>query len=279
MKASFDILPPLMFTIPFDINKHLAPQGKLPSVFEKEHIPEGLYVSMINEYHEKNDHIIFSNVEFEYESCDCEYPCSHRPWISGFRIKNTKGINCYFEDDEQLVIETKEKHHTAFMLNLNNPNLTIGDFHRIFKIHGIDLMLSHHALSLISTSKITQSQWLKFQKLNTKITHSTSITKAFEIIKEKYNISLIIYDRHLSEKEIGYSVGFKLPKFDLISDLSDGADNKNDGVISLDFDVARKKALTYLLNYLLSELFQYHSGSMKYSFIEWKNNKKHSNFI
>jgi hypothetical protein len=277
MKISLDILPPIMFQIPFDINKHLAPQGRMPSEFDKENLPEPLYISLINEYNQKNDSIMFSNVEFEYEYCDCEYPCSHQPWVSGFNVTTNSNFRFYFEDESQLVVETK-KSHTVLILNFDMAKFTVGDFHRILKIHNIDLHLSHYALALMSTEKISRSQWLKFNKLNLNIPLSTTINKAFEILEDKYKISLKIYNRYLTDIEIGFSTGFKLPIFDNISDLSNGVDDKNDGVISLDFDVARKRSLTYLLNYLLSDKFQYHSGSMELSWNEWKKNKRHVTF-
>jgi len=149
MENSFEILPPIMFTIKFDVNKHLAPQGRLPSEYDKEDAPESLYVSMINEYHEKNDNIMFSNVEFRYETCDCEYPCSHQPWISGIEIENHTGIDLYFEDEFILVAEKTKIYSTIFTLDFKNPNLTVGDVHRIFKLNNIDLKLSDYALSLI----------------------------------------------------------------------------------------------------------------------------------
>jgi hypothetical protein len=149
MKISLDILPPIMFQIPFDINKHLAPQGRMPSEFDKEHLSESLYISLMNEYNQKNNFIMFSNVEFEYESCDCEYPCSHQPWIVGFNVTNNKKFRFYFEDENSLVIETN-KSHTVLVMDLNIAKLTVGDFHRILKIHNVNLELSDYALSIIN---------------------------------------------------------------------------------------------------------------------------------
>ena len=66
----------------------------------------------------------------------------------------------------------------------------------------------------------------EFNKLNLNIPLSTTINKAFEILEDKYKISLKIYNRYLTDIEIGFSTGFKLPIFDNISDLSNGVDDK-----------------------------------------------------
>lgn len=77
MKISLDILPPIMFQIPFDINKHLAPQGRMPSEFDKENLPEPLYISLINEYNQIGFHIgdaaLSSTIGISEDKIQCNF--------------------------------------------------------------------------------------------------------------------------------------------------------------------------------------------------------------
>lgn len=139
---------PQLFNIPFNIkyfhNENYLPDGDMKKYMFPGEEGEIEYHSMVKKHREGENNVLFNNIYVHYESCDCEYPCSHQPWESAITL-NKYGNKVKIEFvDEGISIENENGY---LMLN-KIENITIGHFYQACQVLDIELELSEKAHDL-----------------------------------------------------------------------------------------------------------------------------------
>ena len=136
-------------SIKLDIEgSNLQNTGWIPSDKDKKYMDEDRYKYAIEEGNNKNEKVLFKNIELQWESCDCGdgYGCSHGSYVYEIIIINyNKKIKVEYTDGDSL-----EFYNNGKCGRIPVEGASIFDFIRISQLCEIELELSEYAESLLN---------------------------------------------------------------------------------------------------------------------------------
>ena len=75
----------LLYETEFKFNL-LECQDWLPAESDKDMMGEKSYNEQVESFNKNQDNVLFKNVKVKWDSCDCEYSCSHERWVYELKI-------------------------------------------------------------------------------------------------------------------------------------------------------------------------------------------------
>ncbi len=133
--------------IPLDISgSNLDKAWYTPNKEDAEYMGMEHYLKLAQECLEKNAKVLFTNIELQWESCDCsDYGCSHGSYVYEMKIKSGDKIHKVEVDDIGVLIYFNER-----QANIPCNDVTAYDFYRMCEMVGVKLELSDYAKSLLT---------------------------------------------------------------------------------------------------------------------------------
>lgn len=156
---SKEILFNVLSDIPLDIEgSNISKTGWYPNVdWDAKYMSKEEIEKATNEAIEQDSKVLFQNVYLDYETCECEYPCSHSRYVWQIIIKD---VNQRFDigiEEDSIVVYHDQKQASI------PPNTTVYDFYRMCEMVGVKLEFSEYAKSLFNHHK-DSSELLKQNK-------------------------------------------------------------------------------------------------------------------
>ena len=133
--------------IPLDINgSNLDKAWYTPNEEDAKYMDMKDYLKLSEEVLEKNAKVLFTNVELQWDSCDCsDYGCSHGKYVYEMKIKSGDKTHTVEVDDSGVLIYYNERQAC-----IPQKDVTAYDFYRMCEMVGVKLELSDYAKSLLT---------------------------------------------------------------------------------------------------------------------------------
>ncbi len=139
-----------LFDIPINLEENIGEIGWKPNEADFEFKPEH-YIEAVVDYEEANEKVCFSNVQLNWDSCDCGdgYGCPHPDYIYELAITDANGVHTVEVGEDYLEFEA---HNTGERCTIPTSG-SIGDFYRACQMCGIILEFTPYAKSLMTDIK------------------------------------------------------------------------------------------------------------------------------